>query len=347
MTYRPDYRIIADAAWNRHTAYIPLYEHNVCYGFFDQATDTASSSLLSGDLSDKKEFFRRYTDFLISAGYDVVPLEAGVVELVQQGMGLMGQAGAIISSHEDLQKFPWDEMPQRFFHQFSDYYEALAQVMPDGMKAAGGVGFGVFEVTQDFVPFTDLSYLSIDDPELFAALFSKVGDMLAGIWTRLLNEYGDMFALCRSGDDLGFKTSTLLSPETIRRHIIPQYKRIADIIHRFSKPFLLHSCGAIFPVMEDIIDAGIDAKHSNEDSIAPFSEWVSRYGDRIGNFGGFDMNVICLEDEQTIRAYVTEVLNSCSGKPGIAVGTGNQIADYVPPENFFAMINTVREFRGT
>ncbi|MDR1030283.1 MAG: hypothetical protein LBL76_05370 [Treponema sp.] len=45
------------------------------------------------------------------------------------------------------------------------------------------------------------------------------------------------------------------------------------------KPFLLHSCGCIFKVMDDLIAARIDAKHSNEDAIAP-------YGRRIGNFGG-------------------------------------------------------------
>lgn len=346
MKYTPDYRIIVDAAWNKTTSYIPLYEHNICYGFFDKATHSSSSELLLGDLSDKKEFFRRYSNFLLENGYDVVPLEAGVVELVQQAKGLMGQAGPIITSFEDLQAFPWEEMTHRFFLRFSDLYEALAQIMPDGMKAVGGIGFGIFEITQDFVPFTELSYLSVDDPDLFSALFAKVGTMLAQLWTRLLDEYGDMFAVCRSGDDLGFKTSTLLSPETIRMHIIPQYRQIAEIIHSYSKPFLLHSCGSIFPVMDDIINAGIDAKHSNEDSIAPFSEWVSRYGEHIGNFGGFDLNVICLEDEKTIHEYVTDVLTFCSGKPGIAVGSGNQIADYVPPEGFFAMVSAVREFRG-
>jgi uroporphyrinogen decarboxylase len=47
--------------------------------------------------------------------------------------------------------------------------------------------------------------------------------------------------------------------------------------------------------MDDIIEvAKIDAKHSNEDDIAPFSEWVDRYGDRIGNFGGVEMFACCL-----------------------------------------------------
>ena len=46
--------------------------------------------------------------------------------------------------------------------------------------------------------------------------------------------------------------------------------------------------------MDDLIEkAGIDAKHSNEDQIAHFSKWVELYGERIGNFGGIDTDVLC------------------------------------------------------
>ena len=57
---------------------------------------------------------------------------------------------------------------------------------------------------------------------------------------------------------------------------IPQYKRNIDIVHSWYV-VLLHSCGAIFDVMDDLIDvAGIDAKHSNEDAILPFSAgWIN------------------------------------------------------------------------
>ena len=86
------------------------------------------------------------------------------------------------------------------------------------------------------------------------------------------------------GDDLGYKNSTLLEPETIRAHILPQYKRIIDLIHRSDKKFLLHSCGCIFELMPDIISLGIDAKHSNEDEIAPFEKWIDLYSNQIGLF---------------------------------------------------------------
>jgi len=346
MEYSPNIQILVDAAWNRHVPYIPLYEHNVCCGFFDAVTGKNLSSLLEGEKEDKKEFFRAYSQFLASCGYDAVPLEAGVVELVQNGLGIMSQAGALIRTWEDLNNFPWDGIPDRYFARFSELFDALSEVIPEGMKAVGGIGYGVFEITQDFIPFTELSYLSVDDPLLLKELFSRVGDMLVSLWKRLLEQYGNLFAVCRSGDDLGYKTSTLLAPDMIRTHIIPQYRKIAEVIHGHRKPFLLHSCGHIFSVMDEIINAGIDAKHSNEDAVAPFREWVDRYGDRIGNFGGFDLNIICLEDEKTIKEYVTDILTYCRGKPGIAVGSGNQIADYVPPEGFTAMVEAVREFRG-
>jgi uroporphyrinogen decarboxylase len=173
-----------------------------------------------------------------------------------------------------------------------------------------------------------------------------MGDLFVGIWRRFLAAYGDTYAVCRFGDDLGFKSSTLLPPDEIRTHLIPQYARVIAIVHEAGKPFLLHSCGNIFEIMEDLIEtAGIDAKHSNEDIIAPFTTWVERYGDRIGNFGGIDTDVLCTFDEADIRRYVTDVYGAAVGNGGIALGSGNSIPDYTPPAGYQTMLETVRELR--
>lgn len=345
MNYQPDYTVVVDAAYNKKTPYLPLYEHNVCFGFFDTITSTDSSTLLEGDLADKKEFFRRYAQFLREHAYDVIPFEGCMVELIQNGEGLMGRGKALFSCRQDVLAYPWQEIPERYFERFSPYFEALGSQLPPGMKAVGGVGNGIFETVQDFVPFTELSYLMVDDQDAFDLLFTKVGELFTEVWRQFLERFGDLYAVCRFGDDLGFKTSTLLQPEVIKRNIIVQYAKIIGQVHAKGKPFLLHSCGSIFGVMEEIIGAGINAKHSNEDSIAPFSTWVEQYGERIGNFGGVDMNVLCTEDEQTIRTYVSDVLDYCDGKRGIAIGSGNQIADYVPPEGFEAMVAAVIDRR--
>ena len=211
------------------------------------------------------------------------------------------------------------------------------------MKAHGGVGNGVFETVQDFLPLTEIAFLQIDDPEAWNLLVRKVGDLLNRIWERFLAEYADAYAVCRFGDDLGFRSSTLIQPTEIIGKIIPQYQRIIHRVHQRGKPFLLHSCGAIWPVMDSLIAAGIDAKHSNEDNIAPFPRWTEDYGSDIGNFGGVDMNILCTEDERGVETYVRELKASVSKSHGVAWGSGNQITDYTPPENFLAM---VRGFRG-
>lgn len=98
--------------------------------------------------------------------------------------------------------------------------------------------------------------------------------------------------------------------------------------------------------MDDIIACGINAKHSNEDQIAPFRYWVTTYGNKIGNFGGIDMNVICTVSKAEMKEYIQDVIKTCSGHGGFAFGTGNSIPDYVPAEGYLNMIEIVREIRG-
>ncbi|MEG0050402.1 MAG: uroporphyrinogen decarboxylase family protein, partial [Clostridia bacterium] len=233
-----------------------------------------------------------------------------------------------------------------YFDMYHRSFEALRRNMPQGMKAIGGVGYGIFECVQDLVGYEDLCYLRMDDPELYAELFQKIGDSNLRIWTRFLKEYGDIYCVCRFGDDLGFKSTTLLPPDEIRSLIIPQYKRIIAAVHAAGKPFLLHSCGCIFEVMEDLILAGIDAKHSNEDQIAPFPVWVERYGDRIGNFGGIDTDAVCRLSKPEMREYISRVVSQSVGHGGFAFGSGNSIPDYVPAEGFLSMNEIIRELRG-
>jgi uroporphyrinogen decarboxylase len=98
--------------------------------------------------------------------------------------------------------------------------------------------------------------------------------------------------------------------------------------------------------MDDIIAAGINAKHSNEDVIAPFSRWVSDYGTRIGNFGGIDTDVICGDDADYVKKYTTGILNNVArNNGGIAIGTGNSVPDYVSVAGYIAMNEAVREYR--
>ena len=344
--FTPDYTNLEKSARNIEAPRMPLYEHIICDELMETVLGKKFAGLIHGDFEDKKEYFRNYCEFFKRMGYDTVSFEQCIGPVMPGSGALGGHKEGVIQTREDFDKYPWAEIPGWYFERYAEDFRALAAVIPEGMKAIGGPGNGIFECVQDVVGYMNLCYISADDPDLYAALFAKVGDTNLAIWERFLEEFGDLYCVCRFGDDLGYKSNTLLPHADIIGNIIPQYRRIIEAVHRHGKPFLLHSCGCIFDIMEELIAAGIDAKHSNEDQIARFPVWVEKYGDRIGNFGGIDTDAVCRLSEPEMREYITDVVRQCRGHGGFAFGSGNSIPDYVPVEGYLNMNRIVREIRG-
>ena len=345
--FTPDYTNILKAAQNIKPDRMPLYEHLISENVMEKILNRKFAHLYYGDRKDKQEFFRNYVGFFRAMGYDTVSFERCIGPVMPCSGALGNHQPGIIKTREDFTKYPWKEIPELFFRAYSADFELLGLQMPEGMKAIGGPGNGVFECVQDIVGFTDLCYISADDPELYNDLFTEVGMVMYRIWERFLVQFGDIYTVCRFGDDLGFKSATLIPPNDIKMKIIPQYRKIIELAHSYHKPFLLHSCGQIFEVMEDLINiAKIDAKHSNEDQIAPFSIWVEKYGDRIGNFGGVDTDHLCSKSEPEIKEIVHRVISYSIHSGGFALGSGNSIPEYVPEAGYLAMIEAARVARG-
>lgn len=347
MNFTPNYNNIVQAATNRRPDRVPLYEHGIGFGVIEKLTGKHF------DLSDTSaegldQFYRDYTGFYRDYGYDTVTFEGCVTSALPGGGALGAHVDPVIKTREDFEKYPFDEIPELYAKLYAPHFDALTRNMPAGMKAIGGVGNGVFEIAQDLMGYENLMLMSYDDPELYADMFAAAGKISMSVWKWFLDRYADTYCVCRFGDDLGYKMNTLLPAEHIREHIIPQYEKIVQLVHSYDRPFLLHSCGCIFDVFEDIIRrVKIDAKHSNEDVIAPYFRWVDDYGDRIGNFGGIDTDHLVRKDEAYIRDLTKETIAYCSnGHGGFAIGSGNSVPDYVDVSKYLAMVETVRETRG-
>lgn len=343
----PDYNNVIAAANNIKPRRMPLYEHIISDKVMELILNKKFAGLINESKNEKKEYFRNFNGFFKKMGYDTVSFERCIGPAMPGSGALGNHIPGVIKDRDDFERYPWERVSDYFFEKYTDDFRAMGEMLPEGMKAVGGPGNGIFELVQDVVGYESLCIISFDDSELYADLFKAVGNMMYKIWKRFLDEFGDLYAVCRFGDDLGFKSATLISPDDIRIHIIPQYKKLVELIHSYKKPFLLHSCGKIFEVMDDIIDSvKIDAKHSNEDQIAPFSVWVDKYGDKIGNFGGVDTDDLCRKSKLEIKEIVKEVVSYCTDKKGFALGSGNSIPDYVPAHGYLAMIEKAREMRG-
>ena len=145
-------------------------------------------------------------------------------------------------------------------------------------------------------------------------------------------------------DDLGFKTQTMISPADLRAFVFPWHKRLVEYAHAHGKPVILHACGNLKEVMDDLIDdVGIDAKHSFEDIIQPVTEAKRQYGARVALIGGIDVDVLARCTEEEVRRYTRRVIEECAPGGGWALGSGNSVANYIPVRNFLAMLDEGRQ----
>ena len=343
--FHPNCNNILEVLHNRKPTYLPLYEHHIDAPFISKYIGE-SLGYEDNNRSDLEHYYKRITSFWKDMTYDAFDFEAAICDIYPGHGAIYGGMIGPIQTRDDFEKYPFDQIPKIFWEKYTPHLEALRKVIPPGMKAYGGCGYGIFESSQDLIGYESLCTMQYLDPDLFKDVFIKIGDLYVELWSEMIKRYDDLFVFYRMGDDLGFKTSTLLEPDTIRNHILPQYRRVIDLIHNSGKKFLLHSCGCIFDIMPDIIQIGIDAKHSNEDEIAPFEKWIDLYSDKIGLFGGIDVNILCQNSYDDVYKYVLEKGMEYRAKAsGYGIGSGNSIAEYVPVEGFRAMIDAVITLR--
>ena len=284
------------------------------------------------------EFWRR-------CGFDYVPaappfmfaVKASISKDTAEASGgvrlwLNEAATVIIKTRADYEKHRFPAVENLAWTAF----DRLLELLPDGMAAIGQTS-GVLENVMWLMGHEGLAFALADDPELVQLMADKVGEALLKL-TRLMLERPQVRAV-QMGDDMGFNTATFISPAALQKYVFPWQKKIVAATHAAGRPFILHSCGNLAKIMDDLIDdVGIDAKHSFEDAIMPAAEVKRRWGKKVAILGGVDVSVLARASVEETRAYTRKVIQDCSPGGGWALGSGNSVANYIKPENYLAML---------
>jgi len=246
--------------------------------------------------------------------------------------------GGPIQSWEDFESYPWPKVSDIDFRSL----EWLEKNLPANMGCYDLTAH-ILEMVSFLMGYETFCYKMVDEPDLVDALAEKVGHFYME-YTSALCDFSCV-SLVWGSDDMGFRSATLTSPQFLREKILPWHHRCAEIAHRKDRPYLLHNCGNLESIMEDLIeDVGIDAKHSFEDTIMPVTDVFKKYGHRIAILGGIDVDFLCRASEEEIRLRVRETLDVCMQGTGYCLGTGNTVANYMPLENFLIMLDEGRKY---
>jgi uroporphyrinogen decarboxylase len=169
-------------------------------------------------------------------------------------------------------------------------------------------------------------------------------------WTRALAEFGDSVDVINEADDMAGQNGLLLSPETYRRLIKPRHARLFAAIKKAAPhvKVFFHSCGAIRPLIPDLIEAGVDILNPVQISakgMAPF-ELKREFGkDLVFWGGGVDtQGIFATGKPQEIRVHVQKNIEALAPGGGFVFATVHNTQANVPPQNFMAMWETLQEY---
>jgi uroporphyrinogen decarboxylase len=256
------------------------------------------------------------------------------------GRTYMDEHAGPITNWDEFEAFPWPDPTQVTFHAMEWYQEHL----PEDMCVIAGLTGHFCEWLTWLMGYETLCYALYDQRDLVEAIAQRILHYCEVTLKRQL-AYDRVQAVWGS-DDMGYRSATLISPKDMRTFVLPGHKRLAQMTHEAGLPYLLHSCGNLREIMDDLVnDVGIDAKHSFEDTIESVVDFVIAYGDRAAALGGIDVDFLCRADEEQVRQRVRDTLAACQNGGGYCLGTGNSVANYIPLRNYLAMVDEGRRFR--
>jgi len=293
-------------------------------------------------------------DFWVAAGYDFVPLSAGLLEVGgvlsgeatrrkqhaytaygdgQREVTWAAEGEGVIVTREQFEAFPWPcpDDPDL------SHIEAVADLLPGNMRVIVIIG-KVLTATWMLMGWEGFGLASRYEPGLLADVFGKVAEVQFRTFERAL-ELPEVGALWMS-DDMAYGTGLLCDPAILREHVFPVYRRMGDLCAERGIPFALHSDGDLTPLMQDIVDSRFRALHPIEPQAMDARRVQDEWGDRLCLMGNIDVDRLARGTPDEVAAMVRHNIDTLGRGGGYCVGSANSVTYYVPLTNFCAMIET-------
>ncbi len=200
-----------------------------------------------------------------------------------------------------------------------------------------------FEFSHYLFGMDNLFMAYLEAPEIAHRLARMVVDYKKAVLKRAIAEGVDVIV---SGDDYAFKTAPLMSPGFFDEFCVPYIKEMVDAAHECGAPFVKHTDGFLWPIIDSIVDCGIDAL----DPIEPIAgmdigKVKEKYGHRIALVGNVDCTeVLTHGSREDVVDAVKETIAKASVGGGHIMASSNSIHPGVTPDNYRTMVEAAHEF---
>ena len=244
----------------------------------------------------------------------------------------------VITTKEEFAEFDWPDPDNLDF----SVLDQVAPLLPDGMKISVIIG-KIFTGVWFMMGLETFMLACIDDPELIEMMYDKVVPLQLRAMEAAMDH--PSVGMSFHADDLSGKNGPLVDPAHYRKYVFPCYKQMADMAKAVDKPMVYHTDGKIDMVIEELLATGIDGWHPVEKQAHDINEVKAQYGDRIALLGNIDLQYTLTKGTpEEVDAEVRERIRDLGPGGGYCVSSGNSIPEYVPIDNYAAMLEATYKY---
>jgi len=152
--------------------------------------------------------------------------------------------------------------------------------------------------------------------------------------------------ICFLDCDWGTSHGPFMSPRHFKEIWLPALKSVVDAVHKRGGFVIAHSDGDIMPLLEDIVDSGMDGLHSIQASAGMDIARIKRdFGDRISLWGNIDIAYpLTLGTVHETAEATRKCIDAASRGGGHVLCSSNSISQNVKLDNYLAMVSTARSY---
>ncbi len=250
---------------------------------------------------------------------------------------------------EDLERFQWpDPDDPGLYEGLKEKAEFLRKSSDFAIVLNVAPVSGILKQCFNLRGFAELLMDFYENPGFASRLLDIITDLHIQIAVNALNAAGDNVDILFFPDDLGHQQSTFMSPGLYRELIKPRHKRFVEALKsRSHAKILLHSDGAIYGVIQDLIEIGIDALNPVQVSARDMDPAVLKreFGDRLSFWGAVDtQQILPFESPREVREEVRRIIDLLGQGGGYVLTSVQSIQEEVPPENIVALFEEGRSY---
>jgi len=148
-----------------------------------------------------------------------------------------------------------------------------------------------------------------------------------------------------AADDVAFKTGLFLPPQIMKELWLPHLQRIIEPAVNAGKPVMFHSDGKIDDIVPWLADIGVDCIQPMDPYGIDYRDYKKRFGNLVCLAGNIDIEFpLAHGTPEDVERDVKEHLEVLMPGGGYVATSSHSIVNYIPHENFVAMVNAVHRY---